>query len=101
MPMTSRVVTRDKKSDQPATIKKTNSAGNEESVETKVSSCIVKDKKIQGKVVKNTANNLEQINKTEENSAKAEYLTHHIAIASQKYKYLKQESLDNARLIKK
>lgn len=46
MPMTSRVVTKDKKSDQPATIKKTNSAGNEESVETKVSSCIVKDKKI-------------------------------------------------------
>ena len=43
---------------------------------------------------------MEKINKTEENKAKADGLTQHITLASQRYKQLRQETLDNTRLIK-
>lgn len=46
MPMTCRNVVKDKKPEVAATVNKKLSSGNEESVETKVSSCVIKDKKI-------------------------------------------------------
>ena len=56
--------------------------------------------KTQTKVITNTGNILETINKTEENKGKAEDLTSHITIAAARYKKLRHETLESSRLIK-